>query len=129
MDPQILVNPDYENGRRVLEALDEAGFSIRTAFWAYFGDAQEYRLVFVTAQVDRQEPRKAYRAVQDALSSKNIPIPLRQIVLLSPHHALARLAQAAVDVGRGAAFGPGPYLVSGGSDNVSVDSRYVYRST
>src|SRR5262249_24861786 len=126
---QILVNPDYENGRRVLEALDEAGFSIRTAFWAYFGDAQEYRLVFVTAQVDRQEPTKAYRAVQDALSCKNIPIPFRQIVLLSPHHALARLAQAAVDVGRGAAFGPGPYLVSGGSENVSVDSRYVYRST
>jgi len=51
---------NLREGRKAVEALREAGIPLRYAFWGYFGDSQEYRLVLPTDAVERRGPMAVY---------------------------------------------------------------------
>jgi hypothetical protein len=105
MDPTAVVNQlDFKEGKRAVEAVRAAGIPLRYAFWGYFGDSQEYRLVFPTEAVERRGPM--VRTAE----------PLGQLGL----DAL-RMAKPFTTTSTG-----GGSLVSNQVLNVTVDTRYVY---
>ena len=49
MDHVALVDSEVEAGRKLLDALDESGFSTAAAMWMYFADHSEWRVVLALA--------------------------------------------------------------------------------
>ena len=74
MDRTVLVGLDLDGGERLLKALDEAGLDIRAAFWLYFPEPEEWRLVFATPVVDKKGPLKVYSLIRSILQ-KLEPVP------------------------------------------------------
>lgn len=112
MDRTALVNIDLEGGEKLLEALEKAGLIIYAAFWLYYSEPDEWRLVFATPMVDRKGPLKVYTLIQSVLAEidPTLDIPLRYITVMSPKDKLVkalrknykeisevRLSQSAVD--------------------------------
>ena len=120
MGAQPLVIPDLEKGRAAVEALDRAGLSVRSAFWLYFKEAEEWRLVVATPHVERKGPLAAYKAIHNTLTADPDHLPLRQVTAIGVNHRLRRAVAKAVKTGT--------WLASGVIDSV-IDDAYVYRST
>jgi hypothetical protein len=64
---ELVIGIDIEGGKRLLKALDEAGINVPGAFWLYFPEAEEWRLVFVMPKVKREGSLKAYRLIDNEL--------------------------------------------------------------
>jgi len=82
MYTKVLVAKDFEDGRRLLDALPPF-FSVIAAFWLYFEEANEWRLVLVSPVVGEQGRRFAYQVIGKVLSDLQIAIPLENISVLS----------------------------------------------
>jgi hypothetical protein len=67
MGKAVLVESDTEQGRRLIEALDQGGFPVVAAFWSFFPDGDLYRLVIASPVVDEKGPREAYTKIQEVL--------------------------------------------------------------
>ncbi|MCU1273426.1 MAG: hypothetical protein JWO48_857 [Bryobacterales bacterium] len=48
MDQGILVGPEIEAGKKLIEALDASGFRVKAAFWFYREESEEWRLYIAT---------------------------------------------------------------------------------
>lgn len=126
MDTEPLVSQlEFDEGQKAVAAIKAAGVPVRLAFWAYFGDATEWRLVIVTSSLVQVGPRSVYTTIQKAFSKADVSIPLRLVTLAAPHEPIARLG---INSGRLVApFGGGHASIASGGTNVMVDPRYVYR--
>ena len=71
---ELVMGIDIEGGKRLLKALDEAGVDVRGAFWLYFPEPEEWRIVFVMPKVNKDGPLKAYRLINNELR-KLVSIP------------------------------------------------------
>jgi hypothetical protein len=78
---KILVEQDVQNGRKLVEALQQP---ISGAFWLNAEEANEWRLVIVSPLVSAGHARRAYRMVEQTLQETGIPIPIENISVLSP---------------------------------------------
>jgi hypothetical protein len=98
MGKAALVERDTEQGRRLIEALDQAGFPVVAAFWSFFPEENLYRLIIASPVVDEKGPREAYTKIQAMLQALPMPdFTLDTITVLSPYHPLVidvRLSQA-----------------------------------
>jgi hypothetical protein len=64
---ELVIGIDIEGGKRLLKALDESGINVPGAFWLYFPEAEEWRLVFVMPKVKKEGSLKAYRLIDNEL--------------------------------------------------------------
>jgi hypothetical protein len=129
MDPPAMVSElDFKEGKRAVDAVRAAGIPLRYAFWGYFGDSQEYRLVFPTEAVDRRGPMAVYTDIQKALTAKQVKIPLHLITLVRTAEPLGQLGLNALRMAKPftTTSTGGGSLVSNQALNVTVDTRYVY---
>lgn len=104
MDKTALVERNIEDGRKLVEALDQAGFQVRAALWFYFSEAGQWRLVVASPLVDQLGPINAYTSVQSVLrnltstnsnaqdynSASTFGISLQDISVVSPKHELVK---------------------------------------
>jgi hypothetical protein len=125
VDSPAVVTPDLERGRTVVKRLDEALVPVHSAFWAYFNDAAEWRLVIGTPLVEQRGPRAAYEAVEKALTGTS-DIPLRYIVVMGMDDPLRKQMVAAIKTDRRSTT---PMTASGNFGESLSDAIYVYRST
>src|SRR5262249_15869494 len=80
-------------GAKLLEALDQRGIPLPAAFWFYFPDREEWRLVLGTPLFDQQGPIKAYTAVQTVLQQtpEVTSFELENISIVSPRDQVVRV--------------------------------------
>lgn len=72
-------------GAKLTQALDEAGLDIVAAFWWYASDADRWRLVFATPEVDSAGPIAVYRRIRAVLArSPGVDIGFSDVGLASP---------------------------------------------
>ena len=98
IDRTVLVGLDIEGGKRLLEALDENGLDIRAAFWYYFPEPEEWRLVFATPMVDKEGPFKVYTRIRSILQKLD-PTPdisLQDITVADPKSDRFKSLQKAI---------------------------------
>ena len=139
MYKKILVERDFEEGRRLLEALDNAGFPVRAAFWYHLSDSDKWRFIVASPVVDEKGPRAAYTVIQSVLATlsktvvgvDNMPrwrlpfgISLMDITVMSPKDQLIRLLRKVVRTGPGIHWVEFP---QGAINNVFVEDAYIYR--
>jgi hypothetical protein len=120
--------PDFKEGEEAVKAVRAAGIALRYAFWGFFGDAHEYRLVLPTDEVDRRGPMAVYADIQKALTAKKIKIPLHLITLARAAEPLGQLGLNALHVAKPftTTSTGGGSLVTNQALNVTVDTRHVY---
>jgi hypothetical protein len=117
-------------GRNLANALrDELG--IKAAFWLYFEEADEWRLVLATDLVTRDGPRSVYQRLQDYLAQHGElhEIDLTSIALRSPDDPIVKPVREAID---GTDLGPGKHVrrsvLTGGAESVYLEDAYIYFS-
>ena len=72
MDNAILVGPNIDAGKRLLQALDIAKIKVDAAFWFYREASEDWRLYIATPLVQELGPRMAYSKVLDVLREERI---------------------------------------------------------
>ncbi len=129
MAETALVSSDIENGKAVVKALDQAGITVRSAFWLYAPESSEWRLVLAMPEVRQQGPRATYETVSKVLAKSGLilAIPLRQISIVGPDDPLPRLLRAAIKT-------PPQEIASirftgNVIGNTLIEDAYIYRST
>jgi hypothetical protein len=71
MNKAVLVNLDIEAGAKIIEALDESGFTVNVALWAVLSEYGYGRLILASRHFD-DGPSKAYPRVLGVLQQKGI---------------------------------------------------------
>ena len=67
MAQTLLVGPEIETGRKMLQALDDAKLKVGVAMWAVLAEYRNWRLVLSSSRLDAKGIRDAYGAVFEAL--------------------------------------------------------------
>jgi hypothetical protein len=141
----LLVDQDLKEGRRLLEHLagketevelawgkHRAAFvgrpdvRVRAAFWWYFSEAEEWRLVIATPLVDEVGPLSAYGLIQTKLSSISPPLTLalQNISLISPKDDRVKAFKKALKI---APDPVGIRFTRSALNGAYIEDAYVYR--
>lgn len=126
MDKTALVEKDVEEGKRLIEALDNAGFQVRAVLWFYLAESDEWRFVVASPLVERKGPKEAYAFVQTVLAQLLPPsgISLEEISVVSPEYDLIRLLKTAIQTGPGIS---GIRFTRNTINNTFIEDAYIYR--
>jgi len=121
-----LVEKDVEEGKRLIEALDNAGFQVRAVLWFYLAESDEWRFVVASPLVERKGPKEAYAFVQTVLAQLLPPsgISLEEISVVSPEYDLIRLLKTAIQTGPGIS---GIRFTRNTINNTFIEDAYIYR--
>jgi hypothetical protein len=127
MDTEILVTFPLQDGKRLIERLEDEGFDIRADYWGYFPEPDEWRLVIAMPDVDKIGPTKIYLQIIPILSSMEPPLHfgLDQIMLVSSNKRTIKALQRAYHVRRGE---PGIRLKHSSVIGENVEEAYLYRA-
>ncbi len=127
MAQAALVDQDIERGRRLIQALDQAGFPVVAALWYFFPEEEIWRLLIASPRVSELGPRDAYALIQDVLLKSQIDLPFYSISAVSPGEPLITELQffAGTDP---APFIGGTYLRNVVIGDITIDRAYVYRA-
>jgi len=126
MDKTVLVEKDIEDGRRLIKALDKAGFIVDGALWFYLADLDEWRFFLASPLVDKRGPKDAYASIQSVLTQLKPPprISLKHISVVSPSHELIRLLKKAICTGTVISD---IRFTRNTINNVFIEDAYIYR--
>lgn len=126
MDKTALVEKDVEEGKRLIEALDNAGFQVHAVLWFYLAESDEWRFVVASPLVERKGPKEAYAFVQAVLAQLLPPsgISLEEISVVSPEYDLIRLLKVAIQTGPGIS---GIRFTRNTINNTFIEDAYIYR--
>src|SRR5258708_379437 len=84
MVKEALVERTVDQGRRLVEALDQADFPVVAALWSFLPEEEEWRLLIASPRVNELGPLAAYTTIQDALIKRRIDLLLHHISAVSP---------------------------------------------
>ena len=127
MGPGALVMLEAEKGKQVVTAFDASNFPVRSAFWFYLPDGDEWRLILATPKIDELGPRAAYAAAQEILRNQQSGIGLEHITLLSPNDPLVKLLRVAITTSPTALADF--RFTKNVINNVLIEDAYIYRSS
>jgi hypothetical protein len=95
----VLVNSDVENGRRIVERLEEKGWQITAAFWFHPEEEDRWQLIIVSPDVSDKGPRQLYTTLWKLLDDfSNDPqnpfkFPLDDIKVIGPYSLLYKMVK------------------------------------
>lgn len=127
MYKRILVKELIDEGHRLLEALKKNRFPLKAAFWHYFIEPEEWRLVLVSPVVDRAGPLSAYTRVQRVLGKTNpAHLTLSDISVFGPLSPDYRNLAAGVSSAGTSGAGPAVHQAHTIA-NIVFEDAYVYQ--
>lgn len=125
-----LVEADLVAGWRLLLALHlpkerTKVFRIKAAFWLYYAESEEWRLVIATPLVDEEGPLDTYTRLQPILFEiQPADLYLQNIAVISPADPLAKAFRKVVHIPAKVPYVRLPRSAWGGT---YVESAYLYR--
>jgi hypothetical protein len=125
MGKTILVDKSIEQGKRLLEILDDKELDTKAALWFYYPESEEWRLILALPMVDKNGTKASYGRIQSILSKESSlsDLSLRDISVASPNDKLITLLSKAIqyDGNEGIDF-------SGNTINGTyIEKAYIYR--
>jgi hypothetical protein len=128
MDKTVLVDRDVDDGRRLIEALDQKGFPVVAALWRYLPEQELWRLFIATPVVDEKGPRAAYEMIQGVISElRTENLPLEVVSVVSPKDPL--ITEFRLFAGtEGSPKIAGIHFVKSTVGEIYVDNAYLYRA-
>lgn len=103
MATAVLVNRDFDVGRRVLNELAKAGIRVSVAFWAHVSDIDEWLFFVATPLVDSKGPTEAYDEVLRVIDVAGLDsqLPWRRLFLRSPKDPILRSLEKDTEIPEG----------------------------
>ena len=125
MDNAILVGPNIDAGKRLLQALDIAKIKVDAAFWFYREASEDWRLYIATPLVQELGPRMAYSKVLDVLREERIQdLDFWKLSVVDVTDSLVTVLRLAVSTDAGIS----DISVNGNSVNgVYIRAAHIYR--
>lgn len=78
-----VVTQEYlDEGARLIQELDNDGFAVTAAFWAYDPSAELPRLIIAVPSERVKSFRAAYEIIKNVMTRNDIPIPLGMVSLM-----------------------------------------------
>ena len=126
MDKTVLVERDIQEGKDLVEALDETEFKVDASLWFYSSDSDEWRLLIASPFVEENGPRKSYGFIRSVLTQPSPPsgISLKNVSVLSPKHQLIKLLKTTIHTGHDIA---GIRFTRNVINNTLIEDAYIYR--
>ena len=116
-----------DSGAKLIGRLDECSVRPDAAFWFYFPDTQEWKLVLAEVKVGTQGPKEVYREIQEVLSkfSKDIgDLSLDNIALSKMDAPIVSLLRIAMRTGPGIS---GIRFKNNVINGTVIEDAYIYR--
>jgi hypothetical protein len=90
MATATLVGREIEEGQRLIDALNQAGFLTDSALWIYSSESETWRLMLTSPTCDRQGSLQAYREILAVFRKvePELKIDWTSLVAVSPKHEL-----------------------------------------
>lgn len=126
MDKKILVDRDIEEGKKLVQKLDEVNFELNGALWFYIAEDERWRLLLFSPLIDSKGLSHCYSIIQEILRKvpNDYSISLEDVSLLSPKDQLFRLLRMAIRTGAGIST----IRFTGNSINgVIIEDALIYR--
>ena len=126
-----LVEADLLAGKRLLVALHNPqpnwpAFRVKAAFWLYYTESEEWRLVIATPLVDEQGSLKTYSQLQPVLFSiQPADLYLQNIAVMSPSDPLVKAFRRALRMAPGSSDLRFPKGTVEG--RTYIEGAYVYK--
>jgi hypothetical protein len=94
MDSELLVVPQIDDGRRLVDALTTSGFDLSVALWVWPADDGSVQLYIASPEFgDAAGFGRAYAAVYTAMSRlPDLSVTLADLTLVTPDHPVAAAA-------------------------------------
>lgn len=126
MDKTTLVDLDIVEGRRIIDKLDKTEFEVNSAFWLFFSDVNEWRLMLVSRYFDKFGPKKAYSYIQKEIESiePKININFSNISIISVNTEIVKLLRLAIVTGPSI---QGIRFTKNVINNVMIEDTFIYR--
>lgn len=128
MYKKALVDKKIRDGARLIHELDRAGFQVRSGFWFFDREIEDWRLVVHFPQIDRVGSTAAFGIVQRVMLSMH-PKPhfgLDDVMVQSSNSFLIQAIQSVAPTPRGSTQirKIGPVAVG----QVWIEEAHIYRS-
>lgn len=92
-----LVESDISDSIALIKLLDEQGDQVSSAFWHYFPDAEEWRLMLAGPTFDKLLPKEeaqAYQLLAEALTASHAAsLTIAEVKLVRSDHSLVETAR------------------------------------
>jgi hypothetical protein len=95
MAATALVDTLFENGVKLVEALDQANLDVYAAYWMYSDESESWTFNIGSRLLSANGPQGAYRAINNVLTENHIDIPLHTIVVVAADDHIVRLMRGA----------------------------------
>jgi hypothetical protein len=90
----LVTQEDLADGARLIQQLDQAGFPITAAFWAFDSVLETWRFIIAAPSNAIESLLKAYGDIQRIISDDGLGITLNRISLISDNDAKLKNLQA-----------------------------------
>lgn len=125
MDKTTLVEKDINEGKELIEAIDEASITLQAALWIYLSESDEWRFMIALPMIDQIGPKKTYTYIQSILvKNEHLGISLKDISIVSPNHNLIKVLKMVISTGPGI---QGIRMKRNMVNNVFIEDAYIYR--
>jgi hypothetical protein len=114
-------------GTALLRKLDREGVQPDAAFWFYFPDIQQWKLVLAEEKLGRVGPRETYKQIQEVLSRfrrELKALSLDNITLAKPDAPIVALLRVAIRTGPEIS---GIRFTNNVINGMVVEDAYIYR--
>jgi hypothetical protein len=120
------LNAKFQEGKRIVEALDAAVIDLTGAFWFLLPPPVGWRLFLVSSIVDIQGTEDATMKVQAICSATQPPITMgtETFMVVSPTNSLPTIMKRIIRTGRGIA---GIRVTGSVVDSLPIEDAYIYR--
>ncbi len=127
MVDQVLNEKLIEDGRVLLQNLDDSGLAVKAALWIYLPDLRSWRLMLSFPDVRTKGPKAAYTRVQSALNKlkkRGCTLALDEVSVAAPDAPLMKLLRGEITTNSGI---HGIRFTQHVIDGQLVEDAYIYR--
>ena len=121
-----MVDRKIERGKRLIKKLDDSRFPVTAAFWYYFPEAEQWRLVIASPTVESGGRHAAYTEIH-RIQRRGLRLPLlsvSEITAVTPRDPLVKLLSSAVRTGPAMA---GITFSGNVINGIHIEDAYIYR--
>jgi hypothetical protein len=123
----MLTDSMIDAGESLIRKLDERGVSPDAAFWIYFPDIQQWKLMLTEVKLGEKGPKELYKKIQDTIfENKNEigELSLDDVALAKPDAPIVSLLRIAIRTGQGIS---GIRFTNNVINGTVIDDAYIYR--
>ena len=129
MVAETLTREMIQSGGALVRKLDERGLSPDAAFWFYFPDLQQWKLIIAEVNLASRGPRETYKEIQDTIGKAEEELgdlSLDSVALAKPDAPIVSLLGAAISTGPGIS---GIRFTNSVINGTVIEDAYIYRLT